>query len=343
MRFLRVVLALVLGACLLGRPHAATEMEDRASIPGEVKRAFLLENFSQLEEWSRLYRTTKSRTASGLWKLTLFYGGIAQATYEATQTPDREAAYQQLEAKLRKWADAYPNSPTAHIIRSDVLLDHAWDIRGGGYASTVPSEAWAPFRQYVAMARENLEAHKAVAAIDPRWYETMLTVARAESWDSARFDKLLNEALDREPLFYQTYFIALEYLLPKWHGSLGKIEAFARAAVNRTSKQEGRSMYARIYWYASQTQFQNDLFTDSLAVWPRMRSGFDDVIARYPDAWNLNNFAKFACLAKDKDKTRELLKRIGTDVVPQAWDPPSLREQCMNWAGQERTALNDTQ
>lgn len=181
------------------------------------------------------------------------------------------------------------------------------------------------------MARENLEAHKSVAAADPHWYKTMLGIARAESWDREQFDALLKEALDQEPLYYQTYFSALEYLLPKWHGDLEEIEAFAQYAIRRTSKVEGRGMYARIYWYASQTQFRNGLFTNSFINWPSMKEGFDDVVAKYPDAWNINNYAKFACLAQDKRRTGELLKRIGSDFVPEAWSPPPLLNNCLEW------------
>jgi hypothetical protein len=136
----------------------------------------------------------------------------------------------------------------------------------------------------------------------------------------------------REPLYYQTYFEALEHFLPKWHGDAEAIERFARAAVERTATQEGRGMYARIYWYASQTEYGNDLFNKSLAVWRQMRDGFDDVIARYPDPWNLNNYARFACLAGDKSKTRELLARIGPSVVHQAWAPEPLRQHCAKWS-----------
>ena len=213
-----------------------------------------------------------------------------------------------------------------------VLIEHAWAYRGGGYANTVKPEAWPLFEKYISLARQNLEAHKTVGAADPRWYETMLTVARAESWERHEFNSLLKEALDREPSFYQTYFMALEYLLPKWHGGTWEIEEFARDAVQRTSKQEGRGMYARIYWYASQTQYENELFSESFAEWPRMKEGFEDVIARYPDAWNLNNYAKFACLAHDKQKVRALLKRIGSDIVGPAWRSPSLLQQCSHWA-----------
>ena len=90
-------------------------------------------------------------------------------------------------------------------------------------------------------------------------------------------------------------------------------------------------MAARIYWFASQPQFDNALWRDSLAAWPRMKDGFEDIVARYPDPWNLNAYANFACLAEDKQKVLELFKRIGTDVVPQAWYP-QLHDYCSAWA-----------
>ncbi|PYK13089.1 MAG: cytoplasmic protein, partial [Verrucomicrobia bacterium] len=329
-------LSLLVSAALLSamQSRAATEMEERAAISSATQSAFVLEDFSRLEEASDGYRRTKSRTPSGLWKLTLFQAAIYGAIRESARGRERETAFRDLESKTTRWVQRYPNSPSAHIAHSSVFIQHAWAIRGSGYASTVKPEAWEPFRRYIAMARANLETHKSIAAVDPRWYELMLSVARDESWERDEFDRLLDEALNREPLFYQTYFLALEYLLPKWHGGKHDIEDFARRAVERTSSQEGQGMYARIYWFASQAQFKNQLFSDSMVVWPHMKSGFDDVIARYPDAWNLNNYAKFACLAGDKAKARELLERIKSAIVAEAWQPHAMLERCAEWASQ---------
>lgn len=326
--------------CLFtGSANAETELEQRHSISMATKKSFLAEDFAQLEKVSALYRTTKNRTSSGLWLLTLFYGGInaaiAEVEKQAHNDADVDAPYRLLEAKTKRWAEQFPDLPTAHVTHSMVLIRHGWAYRGEGYASTVKPESWEPFFRYVAMAREHLEKYKAVAAIDPRWYEIMLLVAKAENWERDEFDRLLDEALGQEPLFYQTYFSALEYLLPKWHGSLAEIEAFAQDAVKRTLNQEGRGMYARIYWYASQTQFENDIFKDSFAVWPSMKAGFDDVVSDYPDAWNYNNYAKFACLAGDLPKTRELLKRIKSSIVPTAWNPPAFIDYCKKWVAQK--------
>ena len=330
----RLCFALLFAIAISWTPQsrAATELEEREAITAAALSAFFHEDFSQLEEMSRVYRQEKTRTSSGLWKLTLFYAGIGEAIDTSAQGRNPDVAFQDAEAKTRRWAQKFPASPSARIAHSMMLLSRAWAYRGTGYARTVKPEAWAPFRKYVEMAREDLESYKAIAGADPRWYEEMLTVAKAQSWDRREFDRLLDEALDREPLFYQTYFAALEYLLPKWHGGTQEIEDFARDATKRTSKQEGKGMYARIYWYASQAQYQNDLFAGSQAAWSRMKAGFEDVVARYPDAWNLNNYAKFACLAQDKQKTRELLKRIDSDIVPEAWQPEPLRGQCVEWS-----------
>ena len=314
-----------------GSAIAATELEQRARVSTATQSAFFQSDYAKLEEASRAYRTEKSRTSSGLWNLTLFYAGIQEAIEAQTQGKEIEPAFRALDETVATWVRQYPESPSAHIAYSMVLLEHAWAYRGGGYASTVRPEAWAPFMKHVELARENLEKHKQVAAVDPRWYETMLTVARAQNWERSQFDCLLDEALTREPLFYQTYFLALEYLLPKWHGTTEDIEAFAQDATRRTARYEGKGMYARIYWFASQTQFADNIFGGSLANWSRMRDGFDDVIARYPDAWNVNNYAKFACLAQDKAKTRELLTRIAATPIQEAWSPGLLRA-CSAWA-----------
>lgn len=332
MRLFLVSTLLTFGLLSAPATCAVPEFAERAAISASTRQAFADERFAELNEISQRYRIDKSRTASGLWRLTGFYGAISEEIHSQRDGQEREAAFRALEAKTARWAQQYPASPAAHIAHSMVLIDHGWAYRGEGYAASVDQQSWAPFHHYVAKARRYLEAHKTVAAVDPQWYGTMLTVARAEGWDRSRFDRLLAEALDREPLFYQTYFTALQYLLPKWQGRLGDVEAFAQDAIQRTSKWEGQGIYARIYWVASQTQFKNDLFGDSLASWPRMKAGFDDVIAKYPDAWNLNNYAKFACLARDKETARALLTRMGATIVHDAWTPPLLRTQCAAWA-----------
>lgn len=308
----------------------ADELQDRQKIIEQVKHAYGKENFSQLESLTGQFRRDKSRTSSGLWKLTLAYSGIHSAIAGGRGLSDEWFKY--MEEKTAIWIAAYPKSPAARLAHADALISHGWFFRGGGYSNTVTESGWNHFNKYLALAYDHLEKSKAVASNDPRWYDLMLDVARAQGWDKARFDKLLNEAISKEPGYYEIYFSALDYLLPKWHGDINQVEQFAQEAVRKTRQQEGLGMYARIYWYASQSQFGNELFNESQVFWPMMRRGFDDVVSRYPDAWNMNNYARFACLAGDGQKTRELMPKIYNGWLVQAWGSPELFAQCLNWS-----------
>lgn len=312
-RMMALVLTVVASGAWM---HAhAEELEERVEIAHHVSALFEAEEFDELDRMAEEFRTQESRTSSGLWKLTPFYGGL----YVKHEGPVDESYYDHVEELFLKWAEQNPASTVAHVGYASTLMNHAWFFRGTGWARDVPKEAWEPFYEYVSKARLYLSEHKQAAAKDPVWYQDMLVVAKAESWPLDRFTALVEEATARHPYFYEIYFTAIAYLLPKWHGDKAMVEGFANAAVKRTEERDGVGIYARIYWYASQAQYGTSLFTDSDIVWEKMSAGIDDVLARYPDQWNINNFAHFACLARDKEKAKTLLALIVGPPIESAW------------------------
>lgn len=325
-----VTLCTIFGAVFCAQAQAAAELDQREAVYAAVRGLFAEEDFLTLEELSASYRDTGSRTSSGVWHLSLFYKGLDIAIGDDEQSSPRDVRFESAERKVQRWSEEFPDSPSAHIAYGMLLVARAWSHRGSQNGRDVSPDAWDPFYRNLTLAREYLEQHKSIAAADPQWYKVMLWIAKGEGWNFVEFGGLLDEALDREPLFYETWFSALDYLLPKWHGNAVAIEAFARETARRTAAYESGT-YARIYWYASQAQYGNDLFAASHVDWPLMREGFEDVIADYPDAWNVNNFARFSCLARDRDKTNELFERIRDDVVPEAWQPWSVYTECSFW------------
>jgi hypothetical protein len=324
-RAVAALLVLVLPAVSFGEDELAV----REAIGREAAVLFRAGRFAELDAQAAEFRASKARTPSGLWKLTNFYSGLARS-FDSRRR--EELYWQQLEFESRKWIKASPKSPTAHLVHASILINRGWSYRGNGYAQSVDPKDWPPFYEHVGRARRHLEEQKGVAAVDPRWYEQMAWIAVYQNWKADAFDALIDEGLRREPLFYQTYFAAMTYYSPKWGGSAREIEQFASKAVERTRASEGMGMYARIYWYASQQSYGERLFTDTQVVWPKMKLGIDDVLARYPDPWNLNNFAKFACLVGDREKARLLVARIGNTPVLAAWRDAGDFERCRNWA-----------
>ena len=198
-------------------------------------------NFRQLEILAQEYRVDRSRTPSGVWKLTCFYAGIRN-WFADTDVKD-ESHWNSRKSATEEWIKEYPKSPTPYISHAIVMRQYAWKFRGRGLAQTVPEEAWQPFFEHLNKAKAFLEKHKEIASTDPHWYDIMANISIGLNLKKSEFLKIVNEGLEKEPLYYELYFTATFYFAPKWHGNAEEIEEFANFAVTRTKKQEGLGMY----------------------------------------------------------------------------------------------------
>jgi hypothetical protein len=326
----RILAVIFLLITITSNTLIAGELEERKIVFEQMPFLLGSKNFRELERLAQEYRVNRSRTPSGVWKLTVFYYGI-HGNYADTHVKD-ENYWNSRKSTIEEWIKEYPKSPTPYISHAIVTKQYAWKFRGGGLARTVPKEAWEPFHKQLNNAKTFLEKHKEIASTDPHWYDIMADIANGLSVNKSEFQKLINEGLKKEPLYYQLYFTAINYFVPKWHGNAEDIEEFANSAVARTKEQEGLGMYARVYWAASQYQYGKKLFTDSNVVWKKMKRGIDDVLKRYPDQWNINNFALFAWLAKDREKARELFNLINEPPIVQVWKSQSDYLRYKSWA-----------
>lgn len=316
MRVKTIVLLILVGLTMVVAQAGADEMKESAEIIGGADKLFDAGQYEKLDQMAARYTGANARTSSGLWKRSIFFAAVTDKTRAAKFY---EPSAVDLEKQFLEWMRRNPASTTAHIGYAEALIAHAWYFRGDGSASSVRQQDWAPFHEYLEKARQQLMDHADDAVTDPDWYITMLKVAQGQDWPHDRFLALLDEGLGRFPYYYPIYFSAINYLLPQWHGSVGEIEAFANAAAKYTEQDDGLGMYARIYWDVSQKLGGRNIFTYTQVDWSRMSTGIDDVLARYPDQWNINNFARLACLAQDPQKTRELIARIENPPISQVW------------------------
>lgn len=321
-------------ACLFVVMDArANEIEQRNAIAADVRALVESRDFAALDALAVRYRNPAERTGSGVWKLESYYTGLADAI---TSRRPSDAFRKKQAAFVDDWITARPNSASARLAAAILLENHAWNIRGRGYARTVREQDWAPFRDYIERARMYLEQHKSIADVDPHWYASMQRIANSQGWPAERFQQLFEEGTGKYPGYYALYFTATVYLLPKWNGSAQSIDDFARRAMRGTAAEEGAGMYTRIYWVAIDSQFRDGFPENSKVDWALMKKGIDDVIAKYPDDWNIQNFAYFSCLAGDKTKAAALLARMGEQPDMEVWDSMERFTQCHSWATRTR-------
>ncbi|NOR60958.1 MAG: hypothetical protein GQ535_00495 [Rhodobacteraceae bacterium] len=302
------------------------EMEEHNRISRTVVDLVFSDNFAELDHLAARYRTLQTRTSSGLWKLSIVYGGL-----ERMLVGQNQAAWfwPEMRAKSDAYSAQFPRSPTAAIFRAIVLRKYGWHIRGGGYAGSVSPEAWPVFYQSLNAANKVLEDAKTFAAIDPEWYTQRSGILAELGAEPAEFEENVVEGLTAFPSYLELYFESVRYYTPVWHGSAAEIDAFANYAVSLTEDSLGLSMYARIYWYAANTQYGNiNLFEGSNVDWPKMRQGMMDVVADYPDQWNIQTFAYFSCIKGDYKTTDHFYNLIDTEAIPEVWRPASLFANC---------------
>lgn len=312
-------------------PVRAGEIEQRSEIKKQVWTLLYKQDFAALEGMAQAYRDTSPRTGSGIWKLSQFYLGVAWKFDTAKRDPEFWAKAEETAAA---WTRQYPDSPTAHLARAQVLLNRGWSYHGPGFAASVKEADWAPYLDYTEKARRYLLEHRDIASRDPYWYELLVLVATRQKWPAKDFWAIVEEGTSRYPDFHHLYFTAANYLLPKWNGDAQSLEKLAQLAISKSRRIEGEGLYARIYWVVSLDQYGRDLFTHSQVDWPTMSRGIDDVLARYPDEWNVQSFAYFACLAGDKAKTAELLAKMHSPPEWRAWRNVDNHAGCSRWASE---------
>jgi WD40 repeat protein len=299
---------------------------ERRQISAAVHRLFEAQNFSALEKQADELRRRKTRLRQGRWELQTFYDGINSANYA-----DDPAKWRDAFAKLDAWHKQFPESITEPVARAHTLVGYAWNARGTGWGSEVSDENGRLMRDRLKQARDALEAAAKLPRRCPEWYSTMQNIAVGQAWKRDEYDRLFEEAVAREPGYYEYYFNKAYYLTPRWFGRGGEWERFAEDAASRYDKKEGLTLYARIAW-STDFLFGN-IFRESAIEWPKMREGFLDIMKQWPDsAWNRNNFCRFACAAGDHATAARLFDEIDADLDYDVWHSRSQFAAASRWA-----------
>jgi hypothetical protein len=314
----------------LDETRRESEVELRKSMIKQVADAWRASDFAWLDVTADEYARTGAKTYSGKSRLDFFYGALHDQLkiawpvgwYRASppscqcEIPDpahyeeADNRWQVVRAKLNTWVAQAPDSSNAKLALVEMLLQRAWFYRGTGYAGSVPPEAWPLYSRYMEEARNILSDNQAIRTSDPEWFALMFSVAMSQSWPQSELGPLLQDLRTSGTLYAHAYQNAALLMLPKWGGSYEELESFARQVI-ADHGDEGLEIYARIYWVVGALEFPH-----THADWSLMKRGFETMIQKYPEPFNLNGMAMFACAAGDGITFKEISERLGRDLDP---------------------------
>jgi hypothetical protein len=318
------------GLALALIPAGAADGKEREALYEATVQAFWWGDFDSLERLHQRASRPGARDENGSTLLSAHRNALDR-TWSVRGGSD--AYMNEVERLTLQWVQTHPQSPLAHTLYARTLVAQAWAVRGTGYASSVPPQAWADFKRLLSRAAEHLAKNAKVAMQDPTAYSALISAGRGLGWSQEQLWSIGKEGLRQHPEADDIYFSVLTSMLPKWGGSVVQVDRFIDEAVTMTRQTRGQEFYARLYGAAADEHFEHALFEDSAAQWPRMKQGFQDRLSRYPSQGNLNGYAYFACLAKDKITFVELMDTVGPKPILDRWgrNPERMFAGCKRW------------
>ncbi|WP_157778681.1 DUF4034 domain-containing protein [Massilia violaceinigra] len=292
----------------------------------EVQAIFEKKDYKKLDALYASYLEEKSMTADSISTLQAFFDGIAQSFNTCGSAPVTDDTAGAQEASLRAWSKASPKSPAPKLALAFFTVKYAWFARGAGYAPTVSPAEWKLFKLRMASAKAQLDALAATNKTNPAWYAAMLEVGVAQAETAQKFDALYEKGVAIAPYYMDLHYQAARYHTERWHGSKEEFNDVVERAVELTKERLGQTMYARMHWSHSQS---SDMFTSGDVHWPRMKTGFEDILATFDEKRTRNYLGTFACIAKDASYLKKQLDVLGADVDPAFWGSKRNYAYCM--------------
>ncbi len=179
---------------------------------------------------------------------------------------------------LEEWRKLGADFPES-LLRGQLLVRWAWEVRGDGFAGTVTKEAFAAFHKRLQGARRELEAAADKASTTPDAHRALITVAMGLGLPREYAEKHYRAAIAADPKHGFTYTSFFQYLQPRWHGRPRDILAFGRDCVKSGLWEQGVPdlflAALQVVAYDAETgQFRREVFGDPL-VWEGLKDYYE--------------------------------------------------------------------
>jgi tetratricopeptide (TPR) repeat protein len=126
---------------------------------------------------------------------------------------------------LNTWIAHSPRSALPYLIRATYYADTASLIRGTDFSDAVPDQHMQSFQEFLRRADD--DARQSIA-LDPDmpWSYFLLLRISALRGNLQQVDQVFRDSVARFPDYYDLYRIRLNFLQPKWGGSVDAMQQF---------------------------------------------------------------------------------------------------------------------
>ncbi len=137
---------------------------------------------------------------------------------------DRVEAMKTLQPLLEK----HLTKAMLHAARGNDLVSAAWDARGYGWASSVTQAQWKLFNERLTTAVTELQSSIKADPTNHLPYTKLLRVSFGLNVNRPVMEKIFTAAMSLNPDNYDACEDKMNYLQPRWHGSVEELLQFGR-------------------------------------------------------------------------------------------------------------------
>jgi hypothetical protein len=220
---------------------------------------------------------------------------------------------------LDEWCRKNPDSHIPWLVRGAFYLDLAFNIRGGGYASTVSGDSWKRFHENLEWAQKDLEHSYKLNPKDPNSSCFLIRVDLGLEHDFEEMEKHFINATMACPEHYGARRLKYVFLLPQWYGSVEKMNEFADECLALSDKYPYLGLIKAVVYVDMMVRRNVDgyaghveRYIDGNNVWPAIEGIYKKILNRYPDSLLARlDYARSAVLSDKKEIALDQFKIIG--------------------------------
>lgn len=295
------------------------EWSDHDGTVAKLAKVYENEQFDQLESSMECLLNPLKRFTSGRPGSSAIYGFFRMKM----PGPGVESAEAD---RVARWARVFPNSKFVRYAQARFAYAMAWNIRGGNFARDVNEESWKGFHDGLRNAEQLLIQAPTELRNTPIAQHLLLAISQDAGQPNEARVALFREGIARWPQYYGLYENMLKRLVPKWGGSWGIVDQFIRTWSSQLSKEEGSSMYSRLY---ARVLLDGANVEETMIQWPIMKASLEDLVKRYPDSYNWSLAASSACLFRDVVFLKYSMQHLPPNQVQtSAWFKTTSPESC---------------
>ena len=206
----------------------------------------------------------------------------------------------------------WSNDSSAWLLKGEANITMAWLARGNGWANTVNEDGWKSFSEHLTTADESLNHAWKLNSHDLRIAEKMLHVELGQGQGRNHMELWFNRAMEIDPNYYDACGDKLNYLEPKWHGSVADMLRFGRECV-RSKVWKGQVplvlavAHSEIYSQFIDKSEQSGYWKRA-EVWNDVKSSYDRFFDLNPEAFAWHH--DYALRAYQGEKWDEFLHQV---------------------------------